>query len=195
MARGKSHPEEVKEQARARVAAGEQKSKVAKSLGIALSTLSGWLGQDVKDAHEQVRTDRKTKFINKAWDSVENTLQFADQKVKAATVAQEQFNELINNFTEALRESDDINARDIKEVVVALASLMDIPLNHASTFVGTIYDKIALASGDPTSRAEQVGQVTQKYVYDITQRVIQDPEQRETARDLFRRAANTNMGS
>ncbi len=39
------------------------------------------------------------------------------------------------------------------------------------------------------------GQVTQKYEYEITQRILQDPEQRETARELFRRAVNSNMGS
>ena len=52
--------------------------------------------------------------------------------------------------------------------------------------IGKVADKLEL---------ELNGQVTEKYVFDITQRILNDPEQKKTARQLFRRAVNTDMGS
>lgn len=54
-------------------------------------------------------------------------------------------------------------------------------------------EKHQLLTGKPTGRVE--GQVTQKYVYDITQRIIDDPVNRESARDLFRRAFSGSVDS
>lgn len=38
------------------------------------------------------------------------------------------------------------------------------------------------------------GQVTERHEYDITQRIVSDPESRELARQLFRRTVAKNMG-
>lgn len=43
-------------------------------------------------------------------------------------------------------------------------------------------------------KQEVQGQVTQRYEYDITQRIIEDPEARDLARNLFRRAVNPDLG-
>ncbi len=65
---------------------------------------------------------------------------------------------------------------------------------NCTTVIGTLYDKIALASGEPTQRSEQQGQVTQRYEYDITQRIISDPETAKLADQLLRRAASSDAG-
>jgi transposase-like protein len=193
----KQHTDETKELARARVAAGESLSKVARDMGIAKSTLHSWLTQADRDGYQEARESRKQKFINKAWESIENALIFGNQKIKVATIAQENFNDTIERFIELLEEAQqrkEISALEISNVVTALASLMKIPLKDVSTYIGTLYDKIALASGDVTTRGEVKGQVTQRYEYDITQRIVNDPEARALARNLFRRAVNPDLG-
>jgi len=53
-----------------------------------------------------------------------------------------------------------------------------------------------LSRGEPTEigKQEVQGQVTQRYEYDITQRIVSDPEARALARNLFRRAVNPDLG-
>jgi len=53
-----------------------------------------------------------------------------------------------------------------------------------------------LSRGEPTEigKQEVQGQVTQRYEYDITQRIVSDPETRELARNLYRRAVNADLG-
>jgi len=113
----KQHSDEIKETARARVAAGESLSRVAKELGVAKSTLSGWLTQGDRDGHQEVRANRKEQFINKAWDAIEQYL-------------------------------DHLSSPEVMKKAQA---------QNATTVIGTLYDKIALASGDATSRSEHTG--------------------------------------
>jgi transposase-like protein len=193
----KQHSDETKELARARVAAGETQSRVARDMGVAKSTLHSWLTEADRDGHQEAREKRKEKFIDKAWESIENALIFGNQKIKVATVSQENFNDIIERFIELLEEArqrKEINALEISNVVTALASLMRIPLKDVSTYIGTLYDKIALASGDVTTRGEVKGQVTQRYEYDITQKIITDPETARLADRLLQRAANSDAG-
>ena len=150
----KQHSEETKELARARVAAGEPLSRVARELGVAKSTLHSWLTQADRDGHQESREKRKEKFINKAWDAIEKYL---------------------DHLT-------------TEKVINAAAA------HNATTVIGTLYDKIALASGDVTSRGEVKGQVTQRYEYDITQRIVSDPETAKLADQLLQRTANSDTG-
>ena len=55
-------------------------------------------------------------------------------------------------------------------------------------------EKYQLMTGKPTNRQALEGQVTQRYEYDITQRIVSDPETRELARNLYRRAVNADLG-
>jgi len=48
---------------------------VARELSMAKSTLHSWLTQADRDGHEEVRADRKTQFIHKAWDAIEKYLE------------------------------------------------------------------------------------------------------------------------
>lgn len=150
----KQHSDEIKELARARVAAGESLSKVAREMGVAKSTLHSWLTQADRDGHQVTREQRKEKFIHKAWDAIEKYLEhlMTEKVIKAAAA------------------------------------------HNATVVIGTLYDKIALASGDVTTRGEVKGQVTQRYEYDITQRIISDPETAKLADQLLQRAANSDSG-
>lgn len=67
----------------------------------------------------------------------------------------------------------------------------------SATIVGILIDKIQLVTGQPTSNVKQQvdGQVTQRYEYDITQRIISDPEAVQLAEQLLRRAAYSDAGA
>jgi len=150
----KTYSDQTKELARARVAAGDPLSQVAREMGIAKSTLHGWLTQADRDGFQAVREQRKERFIQKAWDAIEKYLEhlMTEKVIKAAAA------------------------------------------HNATTVIGTLYDKIALASGDVTTRGEVRGQVTQRYEYDITQRIITDPETAKLADQLLQRTANSDTG-
>jgi len=75
-----------------------------------------------------------------------------------------------------------------------LSDTKNIRLTDISTYIGTLYDKIALATNQPTAINKQEGQVTQRYEYDIIQKIVTDPDAREQARSLFRRAVGFDLG-
>lgn len=75
------------------------------------------------------------------------------------------------------------------KVVIAETTARD-----SATIVGILIDKLQLVTGKPTTIQEQQGQVTNRHEYDIVQRIVTDPESRETARDLFRRAISADLG-
>ena len=54
-----------------------------------------------------------------------------------------------------------------------------------------------LSRGEPTEigKQEMQGQVTQRYEYDITQRIISDPEAVQLAEQLLRRVAHSDAGA
>lgn len=64
----------------------------------------------------------------------------------------------------------------------------------SATIVGILIDKIQLVTGKPTAINEQQGQVTQRYEYDIVQKIVTNPDAREQARNLFRRALGFDLG-
>jgi len=188
------YSDEIKEQARARVAAGETQAKVARDLGVAKSTLHSWLTEADRDGHQESREQRKERFIHKAWDVIDQALILSSQKIRLATVSTERFEPLLKELVFLLKEGENVTADQIRDVIKAVSRVMDIGLTEISTFAGTIYDKQALASGDVTTRGEVKGQVTQRYEYDITQRIISDPETAKLADQLLKRTANSDAG-
>ena len=51
-----------------------------------------------------------------------------------------------------------------------------------------------LALGEATHSMELQGRVARKYEIEIVERIVSDPEAREVARELFRRAVNCDLG-
>ena len=148
----KTYSDEIKETARARVAAGESLSKVARSLSIAKSTLSSWLTQNDRDGHQESREKRKEKFINKAWDVIDQALDLSSQKIRLATVSAERFEPLLHQLLELLQQREDVDAAQVRDIIKAVSQVMNIGLTEISTFTGTIYDKQAKASGDEDAK-------------------------------------------
>ncbi|MTI82597.1 MAG: helix-turn-helix domain-containing protein [Firmicutes bacterium] len=185
---------EQKEKIRALLLSTDKSNRqIAREIGVSESTVRRIRAEEPEEEITQAHLDRKVEFANKAWDSIDKALEFANQRIKLATVGADQFEPLLNRLIELLEKGDGVNGQDIKEILVAFAGILNIPLNHVSTYIGTIYDKRALAEGEPTGHQKVSGQVTEKYVYEITQKVLTDPDAREQARELFRRAASRDL--
>lgn len=148
----KQHTDETKELARARVAAGESLSRVARELGIAKSTLHTWLTQADRDGHQESREKRKEQFIDKAWDVIDQALDLSSQKIRLATVSAERFEPLLQQLIELLQKREDVDAGQVRDIIKAVSQVMNIGLTEISTFTGTIYDKQAKANGEEDAK-------------------------------------------
>ena len=179
----KQHSEETKEIARAKVAAGDSLSQVARELGVAKSTLSGWLNQTDWDGHQQTREDQKQRFIRQAWDSVFKAITVGDKRLGFVLENADTLDRAVMAVT-----SSELSNTDKAQVLKVLASLANVPLRDLAIYIGTVYDKIALASGEPTSVNKQTGQVinTNEHKYHIVQEFIGQPEVAERIKENFR---------
>ena len=148
----KQHTDETKELARARVAAGESLSRVARELGLAKSTLHTWLTQADRDGHQESREKRKEQFIDKAWDVIDQALDLSSQKIRLATVSAERFEPLLQQLIELLQKREDVDAGQVRDIIKAVSQVMNIGLTEISTFTGTIYDKQAKANGEEDAK-------------------------------------------
>ena len=95
----------------------------------------------------------KLEFVRRSWQTLFEAQDLARQKIKVATVATEKFEPMLRELIELLRKNE-IDAYSIKEILMMFGSLMNIPLNHISTFIGTQYDKMALAAGEGNGKGE-----------------------------------------
>lgn len=154
----KIYSDEIKEQARARVAAGETQSRVARELGVAKSTLHTWLSQADRDGHQEAREDQKKRFIQQAWESVFRAVAVGDKRLGFVLENADTLDEAVKAVT-----TSGLSNTDKGRVLKVLAALANVPLRDLAVYIGTIYDKIALASGEPTTRSEE-----KKTVEDVT---------------------------
>jgi transposase-like protein len=145
--------DEVKEKIIALLATGESKNAVARKLGVSWATVDKY-GKEMGDELERLREQKKEQFIEQIWEDMESALELGRQKINLATVATKEFRPTIEKLVKLLEEKKDTKSKDIIELIKALSGITGIPLAHISTYFGTLYDKQALMSGDPTSRDE-----------------------------------------
>lgn len=154
----KQHSEETKELARARVAAGESLSRVAREMGVAKSTLHSWLTQADRDGHQEAREKQKQRFIRQAWETIFKAVTVGDKRLGFVLENADTLDQAVKAIT-----CSSLSNTDKTQVLKVLASLANVPLRDLAIYIGTVYDKIALAAGDPTSRSEE-----KKTVEDVT---------------------------
>ncbi len=147
------HPEVV-EQIKALYASGMTKQGIADQLDLSWSTVDKYC-QPEMDALEELREERRKKFIEACWRNITDAIELGNQKVNIAKMASKDFKKMVEKTEEELRKSG-AAPEVIAEAVKAMAKMGDIPLAHISTYIGTLYDKQALAQGDPTEITENI---------------------------------------
>ena len=141
--------EDKKEEVLTSAAIGKSKARIAQELGMSQSTVRKVINES-DDQLMSYREVKKIEFINKSWDSVTRALEYGNQKITLATVAAESFDDKIEDLIQALKDGE-ADPRTISDTVKALSTAMNIPLRDIAVYIGTIYDKIALATGGATS--------------------------------------------
>lgn len=151
MARGKKYPPAVREKALALLATNDNVIEVAKEMGLPEGTVRTWALQAVDDDDfNELRTRKKQEFINNAWAAIEKGLKLAIRRVATAHDKEKEINRII----EELQGDTKLSEKNKKTLINKLKSLQVHNLRDLSTFIGTLYDKQALASGEATNRLE-----------------------------------------
>ncbi|MFZ5754066.1 MAG: hypothetical protein ACOY3J_07470 [Bacillota bacterium] len=138
------------EKIKALLATGKAKNAVARELGISWATVDKY-SQENADEIEDLREQKRREFINEAWEDIKAAMFLGRQKIRLATVTLENFQQTIDKLVELLEKNEETNGKDIIELIKAISSVTSIPLSHISTYFGTLYDKQALANGEPTN--------------------------------------------
>lgn len=150
---GQKISDELIEQIKAMVASGMSKQSVANQLNMSWSTIDKY-SQEI-DNLEEIREERKRIFIEKCWDSIYAGVDLGLKKIEESAKTAEEWHKELAEIADKMRK-DGTDEQVIEELIRVLARSKDIPLAQISTFIGTLYDKQALAHGDPTERVEVV---------------------------------------
>lgn len=148
-------------------------------------------GKTVQDVVVSRHLEHKLQFADMAWESIFEALELGQRRVRRALEQEAELDKMI----EIIQEDKDLHPKTKQSLIAKVMALQIQGIRDISTYVGTLYDKQALASGEPTSKVQQEvsGQVTQRYEYEITQKIINDPDARDAARELFRRAVGRDL--
>ena len=155
MASGKKPTEEAKERLKAVIYLNPDAPKTswARESGIPEATVHEILKDENfldKDKFEEARAIKKQEFINQAWETVQKALKLADKRFSKALEDEEAIEHLI----EAVQDHD-LTQAEKKSLISRLNGLQMNNIRDIAVALGTIYDKQALASGEPTMISER----------------------------------------
>lgn len=148
MAKGKKYDPEIKERAIALLAVCDSVSKVAKELNLPWSTVDTWKKEksDGGDGFEKLREQKKEEFIQNAWSCVMKSQGLIMKRLERAERSEAAIDKLIDEV-----ESDsDLSYPERKALITKLAAIKLDDVSKLGVIMGTMYDKFALASNEPT---------------------------------------------
>lgn len=152
--RGKKYSDEDKEKALALLATNSNILEISKQIGIPESTLRTWKEQAEKDEEfTKLRAKKKAEFVEKAWQSIEKALKLGERRLERALKHEAELDELI----EEIEADSKMNGNLKATLIMKIRTLQIQGIRDISTFVGTLYDKQALAAGEATGRQEHTG--------------------------------------
>ena len=148
MSQGKKFGEAIKEQAIAKVMSGMTISNVAKEMDLGYSTVRGWVRDlEALPNFAELRELKRQEFINNAWDCVEKAHVLLKRRLKRAIEEEAAFDKLIDMVNSEIA----LDGTERRAIVNKLSALKFDDAGKLATVIGTMYDKQALASNEPTS--------------------------------------------
>lgn len=156
--RGKKYNDDIKEKAIALLATNNNTSEVARKLNINPNTLHTWKTNLEKEQTEEskkfakLREEKKEKFIDKAWEIIEQAQDLLERRIARALASEEQLDEML---AELLR-TEGLTNEDRKALCKKMFAIKVEDISKLTTALGTLYDKQAVANGDCTSKEEVV---------------------------------------
>jgi len=137
------NPEQV-EIIKSLYALGKNRQEIADMCGISWATVQNCLKMEEKEV-EELRAVKRQEFIEACWQSINQAVALGNSEVAWAQKINREADEL-----EKRLKAEGASEREVAAQVKAVRSLSSTPLSQISTYIGTLYDKQALAKGDPT---------------------------------------------
>ena len=175
MAKGQRISQEQIEVMRAYLATGNSLAETARRMGLPKSTVATWKKRfESEDVHsdeqartekgaparvgdgrtfEELRTFNKERFIAKAGDIVTSTQELIRYNLEKAYEQRDKIDKIIDLLAE---RGNVLSDKELRKVLLTLLELKLPDIGKLSSVMGTMYDKRALACGEPT---ENVGGV------------------------------------
>lgn len=147
MAKGKKHkPETVYAVMLSYFVTGNY-SETAEQLGLAVSTVKTIVERNADNPEfAKLRREKQSEFVEKADVIIRKALELLQRRLNAALESQDAIEEMLEMVME-----NDLNKNDQKALMNKLRRLQLNNLSEITTAMGTMYDKRALAKGEPTS--------------------------------------------
>ena len=149
MARGKKYTDDYKEKAYLMYAACGNFNEVSRSLGVPVTTIKTWIDKKKPDELDELRTQKKMEFVDKASEIIDKGLLLLDRRITTALEYENELEELISVIS-----SQDMNGNEKNALITKVKSLELQKLSEITTAIGTLYDKRALAKGETTQNAK-----------------------------------------
>lgn len=164
--RGKKITEEQKEKLKAVIYLNPDapKAEWSKQSGIPEATVHGILKDENfldRDKFEEARSIKKAEFINEAWEVVSKALKLTNKRFTKALDDEDAIQAMVDNI-----KDHGLTAKETGSLISTLHSLQMTNIRDIAVALGTIYDKQALASGEPTQISESklpVDKLIQEY--------------------------------
>ena len=116
----------------------------------ALDVKKDILSNDVEDIFSQQRTIKKQEFINEAWEVVSKALKLTNKRFTKALEDEDAIQEMVN----IINSDKTLKGAEQQSLYRRLKDLQMTNVRDIAIALGTIYDKQALASGEPTTITE-----------------------------------------
>lgn len=169
MARGKKTSEEKKEEVRAVIYLNPEASNrdIARQVNLPESTVREVKKKIVQtDEFDEVRSLKKQEFINKAWNVVQKALKLAEMRFDKALEDEVEFDAIIDEIS-----GNSSLTQKQKQVLINKVKAIEMTnIRDITIALGTIYDKQALASGEPTTISERK-EPTPELVTELEQKI------------------------
>ena len=128
-------------------------SETARQLDMPESTVRK-IVEDNKDKEEfkELCEQKRDEFINKADKIIFKALELLNKRLDTALENQDEIEEIISQIWDM--DKEDLNETQKKMMVNKISKMQLNNLSEITTALGTVYDKRALAKGDPTENVK-----------------------------------------
>ena len=149
------YPDRIKEEVLAKLALNIPMLQLSREYEIPVTTISSWKKEAMEksDEFENLRKENKAKFVNNAWNLINDAMAVAQKRVGRSKDFEENVDIVANTIkknSNKLCEDLGIGYFDLLNLVKELQQMKTIKVGELSTLIGTMYDKQALASDEPT---------------------------------------------
>ena len=160
--RGKKFNDDIKEKALALLATNNNAKFVADKLGLKYTTVKTWEKKFLEQATTgdvpqdknlvALRNKKKAEFVDNAWEIIEKTQNLLMKRIERALYSEDKIDQLLEEIL--LLDNKDLSQEQRKALYRKISTIKVEDVGKIATVLGTIYDKQALASNEPTSRVE-----------------------------------------